>query len=246
MYCLPAQTQESWHKMLLASKIPGMFKASTARFFKDSLPELINIDAISIPSELVFHVPGVPRGMIEKALWYVDHQETHVWVVKTTDDRDGFYLLRKDHKTGYKKISQKLVEMYEHATQGVKDRRIKDLEHLCDVCGALHFVCDADEEWGVPSCELNPAALDCQQCKGFKSVGICSHVLALNHILKHINLRREIMEIGKSSRKKTGPQGGHGGNNKTVPPALTRAEVREDDSSDEELYRLLEEGARGK
>ena len=71
-------------------------------------------------------------------------------------------------------------------------------------------------------------------------------MLALNHILKHINLRREIMEIGKSSRKKTGPQGGHGGNNQRVPPALTRAEVREDDSSDEELYRLLEEGARGK
>ena len=227
--------------MILGSKIPGMFRSSTERFFKDSLPELINIDAISIPSELVFHVPGVPRRMIEKALWYVDHQETHVCVVQTTDNRDGYYLLRKDHSlTSFKKINQKLVEMYERATQGLKDRRIKDLKQLCDVCGALHFVCDADEEWGVPPCELNPASLDCQQCKSFKSVGICSHVLALNHILKCINLRREIMEIGKSSRR------GHGGNQQRVPPALERAEVAEDNSSDEELYCRVQEGARGK
>ena len=81
--------------------------------------------------------------------------------------------------------------MYIAATNGDKDARIKDLEHLANVCASLHLVIPMDENWPIPRCELNPMRLDCQLCKGFKSYGVCSHVLALNHILQKVNLRRQ-------------------------------------------------------
>ena len=43
----------------------------------ESIPQLIEMDAINIPSVLCFHVPAVPKKMMLKALWYVDHQKTH-------------------------------------------------------------------------------------------------------------------------------------------------------------------------
>jgi hypothetical protein len=71
------------------------------------------------------------------------------------------------------------------------------LTTVVDICQGIHVV-EQLEGWPVPRCYLNPAQLDCVGCKGFKSHGICSHVLALNHILKATNLRLEVMEIGKS------------------------------------------------
>ena len=98
----------------------------------------------------------------------------------------------------------------------------------------------------VPVCELNPSKLDCLNCKGFKGVGICSHVLAVNHMLRSINLRREVMEIGQSTyRKNKVGNNRRGGNRKKAVPALQRAAAREADSSDEEQERLLEQGAKG-
>ena len=118
--------------------------------------------------------------------------------------------------------------------------RVKDLDHLVDMCGAFQVVAESCDEWGVCECYLNPAKLDCLYCKGFKGHGICSHVLCVNHMLKKINLRAEVMEIGKSAAK-------HGGNNQPKHlPALTRAPAREADSSDEEAERLLALGGQGK
>ena len=251
MLCTPSQqTQESWHKQLLLSKIPGMMRGSTEMLFATTLPQLIEMDAIQIPTQLVFHVPAIPKGMIEKALWYVDHRTTHVYIfdVLDGDGAKGYYFLRKDHKTGYNKITNRLLEMYGAAMAGELDHRIKDVEHLADVCTSLHTVLDEDEEHPVPVCELNPCKLDCLNCKGFKGVGICSHVLAINHMLQAINLRREVMEIGQSTyRKHKGGKGGvqTGGNRKKAVPALQRAPAREADSSDEEQERLLELGAKG-
>ena len=130
---------------------------------------------------------------------------------------------------------------------GELDRRIQDAEHLADVCTSLHTVLDEDEEHPVPVCELNPCKLDCLNCKGFKGVGICSHVLAINHMLQAINLRREVMEIGQSTYRKNKDGSGtqKGGNRKKAVPALQRAPAREADSSDEEEERLLELGAKG-
>jgi hypothetical protein len=56
------------------TKIPGLFKASTEMLISESIPQLIEADAIKIPSVLVFHVAAVPKKMLLKALWYADHQ----------------------------------------------------------------------------------------------------------------------------------------------------------------------------
>ena len=74
---------------------------------------------------------------------------------------------------------------------------------------------------------------------GFKQYGICSHVLAINHILMEINLRRELLEIGKKTMLKKKGWGG-------VEPALTQVAQADPDSSDDELRELLEQGAQGK
>ena len=113
-------------------------------------------------------------------------------------------------------------------------------EDLADVRQALHLVSEEADDWPVPPCFLNPAKLNCVACKGFKGHGICSHVLAVNHILKRVNLRREVMGVGQRASKKPG------GNTRRPAPALTRAPARELDSSDEEEERLLALGASGK
>ena len=54
-----------------------------------------------------------------------------------------------------------------------------------------------------------------------------------------INLRRELMEIGKSTmRKKKGGE--------AAEPALTKVPQVDPDSSDDELRELLDQGAQGK
>ena len=236
------QPQESWHKQLATTKIPGQLRGSTEMFFARTLPELIRSDARDIPSVLQFGVPAVPKAMVKKALWYVDHRDTHVKVVDPGDGEEPFYyILRKDNKTGLKQITKRLLEMYVRAEHGEKDARIKDLEHLADVCASVHVVRVQDPKWPVPKCDLNPLELDCVSCKGFKGHGICSHVLCLNHMLRSVNLRRELLEMGKSRMHKSG-----GGNRKAPIPALTRAPQVADDSSDEELLRLLDEGEQGR
>ena len=103
-----------------------------------------------------------------------------------------------------KKITPKLIELYELEAAGKRDRRIKDLVHLkVDVCLSMHLVVEADEKWGVPECAYNPAKLNCVHCKGFKHVGICSHVLAINQILNKIALRREIALTGDGYNNRT-------------------------------------------
>ena len=148
------------------------------------------------------------------------------------------------------KLTKRLIEMYEQANAGHRDRRVVDLEHFEHVCFSLHQILPENEPYLVPECDLNPRKLDCLYCKGFKGVGICSHVLAINHILKEINLRREVMEIGASSSRKGSSHHGFkrvgGGNRKAPIPALTRAPTREADSSDEEQERLLELGNDGR
>ena len=177
----------------------------------ESIPQLIEMDAINIPSVLCFHVPAVPKKMMLKALWYVDHQKTHIRICKTKDKDNPFeyFILKKDHKTGCNKITERLVSMYLKALTNQDDARVKDVEHFEAICFSIHWVGASSPDWGVPECDLNPGKFNCPHCKGFKQYGICSHVLAINHILMEINLRRELMEIGKSTLKKKDKGGGN-------------------------------------
>ena len=57
--------------------------------------------------------------MIEKALWYVDHQDTHVHIYEWEGGDYGYYVLRKDSPGGVKKLTKRHIEMYEKRMRGV-------------------------------------------------------------------------------------------------------------------------------
>ena len=234
------QTQESWHKQILQSRIPGMFKGSTEHCFAESLPQLIEMDALILPTTLQFSVPAIPKAMMEKALWYIDHQKTHVHAEKLPNNTIAYYFLRRDNNGGWKALTKVLMEKYYAAFNGKQDARIKSLDELADVCDALHYVQLATEPWMVCACEGNPTNHICD-CKGFKGHGICSHVLTINHILGKFNVRYQLLTIGKRAAKQTNI-----GRPSKPAPALTREKAREPDSSDEEEERLLELGRQGK
>ena len=78
--------------------------------------------------------------------------------------------------------------------------------------------------------------------ESFKGVGICSHVLAINHIVQKFNVRYELKSIQTAASKKAAAKVG----NPKPLPALKRAHVPEPDSSDEEAERLLALGREGK
>jgi hypothetical protein len=157
--------------------------------------------------------------MVKKALWYIEHQDTHIH-----KDGDKYYILRRDNPGKYVKIHSKLLECYELARQGAKDRRVRTFDYLKEICFCFHIVEPALEPWGVPQCEGNPAQLNCPTCKGFKGVGICSHVLAVNRMKTLFNVRHQLRSLAVKPKK--------GGYRKGVRPALIRE--RPSDSSDEE------------
>ena len=85
-------------------------------------------------------------------------------------------------------------------------------------------------DFDVAECELNTAKQRCF-CKGFNHVGICSHVIAVNHVLGEIDLHDLLGTLAGKRNKK-----GKGGNRKHKLPALQREQPQlgYSDSSDEE------------
>jgi hypothetical protein len=242
--CTPSNNaQEAWHRDLLRARIPGMFRGSTEHVFRVALPQLVQMDGLLKPTTIPFEVPAIPPGMLENALWYVNHQATHVYAFDS-DGKSAFFLLSKAaaSKSGTTKITARLIEMFGKAMRGEKDARVKDLDTLIAVCQSLHVVCKP-EEYEVLKCQGNPSKYECLACKSFKGVGICSHVLAVNHILSHFNVRYELKSIQTAASKKAAAKGG---NTYKPAPALKRARVAEPDSSDEEEERLLALGQQGK
>ena len=109
-------------------------------------------------------------------------------------------------------------------------------------------------ECGVPKCpDGNPLGYNCPTCKGFKQYGICSHVVAVNHLMKAINIDAMLEVLGEVPKKN------RGGYNKGVRPALTREDAAtartralergapddddDDDFGDTELMRMVRQPA---
>ena len=83
--CTPSQQcHESWHKQILQSRIPGMFKGSTEHVMHVALPKLVNMDAALISDELCFTMKHPPRRMYEKASWYLEHENDRI--IASEDD----------------------------------------------------------------------------------------------------------------------------------------------------------------
>ena len=167
--------------------------------------------------------------MMEKALWYVEHQDTHI---KITKDRNGtfiYYVLGKNNPWTFKKIGTINLNAYMDACNGKQHPSCNTKEKLLKTCQSFHFLFeDNDSKYGVPFCHYNPASLTCPSCKGFKHVGICSHVLAINHILEHIDVNYLLGKVQKAKKI--------GGYKRNVRPALQC----ESDSSDDDAPNLLQ------
>jgi hypothetical protein len=219
MLCTPSQqTQESWHRQILQSRIPGMFKGSTEHVMHVALPQLVSMDAALIPDELLFHVPSIPAAMLAKAVWYSRHKESHMHI-KVDDDGDEpcytFYVLSESRpcKTSHKKVDSLLVSRYNALLMGERPRGLTQLSSFMDIARALHEVHYAeDTPQKATPCKYNPAELVCS-CKGSRHVGICSHILVVNHWLGEIDLGHLAGSLGAEKR-------GRGGYNKGVRPAL--------------------------
>ena len=220
MLCTPSQqAHESWHKQIMQSRIPGMFKGSTEHVMEVALPKLISLDAAMIPDKLLFHVPATPRAMLEKAKWYAARQWERMRV-EVDEDADGdaqayfFFILSKGCTT-WKKIDPLLTTRYNSLLMGEKPRGLTTLDAFIDVQRALHLVQYAEDAGrAAPACPENPLALVCN-CKGFRHVGICSHVIVLNHWLGEIDLFHMMGDIAGGKRAR-------GGYMKGVRPALIK------------------------
>ena len=113
----------------------------------------------------------------------------------------------------YKKIDVLLVTRYCSLLTGKKPRGLTKLQSFIDVADALHVVEYAEDAGrDAPPSELNPANLVCN-CKGFRRVGICSHAMAVNHLLGELDVARLAGSMCTQKRKK-------GGFRRGVRPAL--------------------------
>lgn len=211
MLCTPSQqAQESWHKQLLQSRIPGMFKGSTESVFHVALPKLVNMDAMLIPDVLLFHVPTVPADVMDRGLWYVNHEKTHI-----LRKDNCFYMLASDCKSVFKRVDEKLVSQHASLMRGEIPRGANALARLLSIASSIH-TCHTAEGTArrAVSCEYNKAMLVCT-CKSCRAYGICDHILAANHILGCVNLVHLQTSVSGEKRRR-------GGYNKGVRPGLVR------------------------
>ena len=184
-------------------------------------------------------MPGVPKAVLQKALWYLQNRTTHIQIAKEDDGSFIYYVLRKDNDVGLKKIGKIALQQYIDACNGKKAPHLKTFQQFAHVCLSMHFLryANAGE---VPKCEYNPVNLTCPTCKGFRNWGICSHVIAINHILDQIDLEDQLKEL--AAPRSTG------GFRKGVRPALIKEKEVVLDSSEEEdepLVKRLKNVARG-
>ena len=51
-------------------------------------------------------MPGVPKAVLQKALWYVRNRTTHIQIAKEDDGSFIYYVLRRDNEVKLKKIGK--------------------------------------------------------------------------------------------------------------------------------------------
>jgi hypothetical protein len=159
--------------------------------------------------------------------------DTHVYAEGTEGDI-VFFFLRKDWDLNrkYKKITPSHIKAWQSILAGEWPNCIKDFDEFRTACMSFHVVSDEDPDHPVPECEGNPCRFTCS-CKGFKGVGICSHVLCINHKLKEYNVRYLLLPgLGKPDKKQKAGR-------KARLPALEKHNVESGSSDDEELIELM-------
>ena len=103
-----------------------------------ALPQLIGMGALRLPSTLEFGVPAIPKGMMQKALWYVEHVDTHIraFEIDRPDMPDPvvcYYVLRKD-SNDVARITNTLIQMFEDAWRGKRHKCSPASARPCTLC----------------------------------------------------------------------------------------------------------------
>ena len=156
--------------------------------------------------------------MMQKALWYASRKHNYCFVDKTKgeggEDTFTFYIMSKSNTDVSAKIDATRVSRYKALLQGERPKGMTNLDKIIELAASVHRVqYSEDAGRACPLCDMNPEDLVCG-CKGFRHIGICSHVIVTNHWLDAINLRHVMGSIDPEKRLK-------GGFHQGVKPALT-------------------------
>lgn len=150
--------------------------------------------------------------MHARALWYSERRDERLYI-ETEVDSDTqdtvfwFYLLSEGCTT-WKKIDSVLVTRYNALLMGERPRGLTHLDSFIDLATALHVVQYANDCGKVClPCPANPLQLACS-CKGYRHIGICSHVLVLNHWLGGIDVVYSMGSLRGEKRKAGGFRSG--------------------------------------
>ena len=202
-----------------------MFKGSTEHVMHVALPKLVKMDAALLPDKLLFEVPSIPSRMLKKAVFYTHHKATHFHIKVDDDGEDDpvytFYLLsaKRPSPSTHKKGDSLLVARYDALLMGYRPRGLTKLDSFMDVARALHVVQYAsDTPRKATPCQYNPCELVCSS-KAWRHVGICSHILAVNHWLDEIDVQHLAGNVRGEKRQR-------GGFNKGVRPALVQEKTK--------------------
>ena len=94
-------------------------------------------------------MPVIPAGYLEKAAWYIKNKMTHTRLAYDGEGNAMWYMLRQNNPGKYKHITNNLVRLYEKACKGEKDKDIKTIDYLVDVCFSMHTVCGPPDGYKV-------------------------------------------------------------------------------------------------
>ena len=171
-------------------------------------------------------VPVIPTAMVQKAMRYVENRRKWVKAAKDTETGELYFYVLSQSQTKYTAINDTLTSRVDAALRGEMPRGIKAIDSLISVCEACHII-DYIEE-GKPHIPI-PGVVNCRlrcSCKGFAHIAVCSHVLAIAHIIQKTDL-------GNSLRRLCAPR--KGGYTKGCLPALQKEKVPESPGPDERV-----------
>ena len=235
------QCQESWHNQLMRRlKKGGHLRGSTRHCLTVTFPRIVRQDEIKMPLELCFQPEHFQPAMIAKALKFIDYEGSHIR--EGTRERDGYYFVLR-FAGHYSKLTVRLVKAYWETLEGKPPRGIKEFDHaetdkdelmaVINVCASVHMVMttpDPTEPCNCVKSSLNPAFLTCT-CKGYRRVGICSHVIAITALFipekyDHRYLESLLERLTKTKRKAHRPKNVVAGN-RTQPHGDSEEEAAE-------------------
>lgn len=94
-------------------------------------------------------MPSIPKAMLQKALWYINNQEKRVRKEIDEEGQNVWYILSKSSPIKFTSVTNHLLRIYQKACRGEKDKSIKTLDYLFDVCSSLHTVTQPVEGYKV-------------------------------------------------------------------------------------------------